>query len=95
MIATKTREQIDQHEEWYKKYLSLNELKKKAIQQWKEKKKSAVNEVVNQVDAELKLNQEIEKELKHRFEKQRELEKQDRNKKLNEWKVMTIQNLFF
>jgi hypothetical protein len=87
MIATKNREQIEQHNEWYKKYLSLNESKKKAIQQWKEKKKSTISEVVNLVDAELKLNQEIEKELKHRFEKQRELEKQERKKKLNEWKV--------
>jgi hypothetical protein len=86
-IATKTREQIVHHEEWYVKYLSLNEAKKQAIKQWKETKKSSVNEVVSQVDAELKLNQEIEKELKNRFERQRKLEKQERNKKLNEWKV--------
>jgi hypothetical protein len=39
MIATKTREQVEEHENWYKTYLSLNELKKKAIKEWKEKKK--------------------------------------------------------
>ena len=38
-------------------------------------------------DAELKLNQEIEKELKHRIEKQKQLDKQQRNKQLNEWRV--------
>lgn len=38
LIATKTREQIEQHEEWYKTYLNLNELKKQAIKQWKENK---------------------------------------------------------
>lgn len=39
MIATKTRDQVEEHENWYKTYLSLNELKKKAIKEWKEKKK--------------------------------------------------------
>lgn len=39
MIVTKTRDQIEKHEDWYRNYLSLNELKKKAIQEWKEKKK--------------------------------------------------------
>ena len=38
LIATKTREQIEQHEEWYKTYLNLNDLKKQAIKQWKENK---------------------------------------------------------
>jgi hypothetical protein len=33
------------------------------------------------------LNQEIEKELKHRIEKQKQLDKQQRNKQLNEWRV--------
>ena len=87
MIATKSREQIIQHEDWYKKYLNLNELKKRAIKVWKENKKATVSEVVNLVDAELKLNQEIEKELKHRFEKQKEMEKMERQKRLNEWKL--------
>ena len=39
------------------------------------------------VDAEIKLNREIEKELRTRFEKQKLLEKQERNKRLNEWRV--------
>ena len=38
LIATKTREEIENHEEWYKNYSNLNELKKKAIKQWKEDK---------------------------------------------------------
>lgn len=46
--------------------------------------------MVSLVDDELRLNQEIEKELKHRFEKRREIEKQQLNKKLNEWKVIQI-----
>lgn len=87
MIATKTRDEIEKHEEWYRNYLSLNELKKKAIQEWREKKKASKTDVVSLVDEELRLNQEIEKELKHRFEKRREIEKQQLNKKLNEWKV--------
>lgn len=49
--------------------------------------KASQNEVVNVVDEELRLNQEIEKELKHRIEKRRELEKQELNKKLNQWRV--------
>lgn len=39
MIATKNRDQIEEHEKWYQTYLNLNELKKKAIQNWKENKK--------------------------------------------------------
>lgn len=38
MIATKTKDEIEKHENWYTSYLSLNELKKKAIKEWKEKK---------------------------------------------------------
>jgi hypothetical protein len=87
MIATKSRTQIEEHEAWYKTYLGLNELKKRAIQEWKEKKKASKGEVVNLVDEELKLNEEIEKELKHRFEKRRQQEKLELNKKLNEWRV--------
>lgn len=51
------------------------------------KKKSSKGEVVNLVDEELKLNREIELQLKDRFEKKRLQEKQERNKKLNEWRV--------
>lgn len=49
--------------------------------------KTSKNEVVNLVDEELKLNEEIEKELKNRFEKKRLQEKAEKNKKLNEWRV--------
>lgn len=111
MIATKGREEVEKHDDWYRNYLNLNELKKQAIKEWKEKKKvrsyilpkytsfktnypikiqANQNQVVNLVDEELKLNQEIEKELKHRFEKRREAEKQQLNRKLNEWKVIPI-----
>ena len=87
LLATKTREEIDQHEDWYAKYLSLNELKKQAIKLWKEQKLAAKSQVVNLVDEELKLNKEIEKELKNRLERQAEIERQELNKKLNKWKV--------
>jgi hypothetical protein len=87
LIVTKTREQINQHEDWYINYLTLKELKKEAIKKWREEKKTIKNETVSLADAELKLNQEIEKELKHRMEKQKQLDKQQRNKQLNEWRV--------
>lgn len=38
LIATKNLEKIKQHEEWYKTYLQLQELKKQAIKKWKEEK---------------------------------------------------------
>lgn len=50
-------------------------------------KKASKTDVVNLVDEELALNREIEKELKQRFERRREFEKQILNKKLNEWRV--------
>lgn len=87
MIATRTRDEIEAHEEWYKKYTSLNELKKKAIQEWKEQKRAKKGETVNLIDEELRLNQEIDKELKERFEKRRQQEKMELQKKLNQWKV--------
>ncbi|CAF0949178.1 unnamed protein product [Brachionus calyciflorus] len=87
MIATKSKQQIEQHEDWYKNYTNLNELKKEAIKKWKEQKNASKSEVVNLVDEELKLNQEIEKELKNRFEKKRLQEKAERNKRLNEWRI--------
>jgi hypothetical protein len=42
---------------------------------------------VNWIEAEIQLNKEIEKELKNRFAKRNEIEKQIRNKRLNEWRV--------
>jgi poly(A) polymerase Pap1 len=39
------------------------------------------------VDEELKLNKEIENELKDRFKRKADLEKQERNKLLNKWRV--------
>ena len=47
---------------------------------------------MNLVDEEIKLNKEIEKELKQRLDKKRETEKQQICQKLNNWKV---NNLFF
>ena len=88
LVATKTRDEIESHDEWYKTYLNLNELKKRAIKQWKESKMSAKNQVVNLVDEELKLNKEIEKELKGRLDKQAEMERREMNKKINKWKVV-------
>ena len=38
MIAIKSRQQIEEHEEWYKKYLALNESKKEAIKKWRQTK---------------------------------------------------------
>jgi len=38
LIATKDLEKIKQHEEWYKTYTQLQELKKQAIKKWKEEK---------------------------------------------------------
>lgn len=38
MIATKTKDEVEKHEDWYRNYLNLNEVKKKAIKEWKEKK---------------------------------------------------------
>ncbi len=89
LLATKTRDEIERHEIWYKTYLNLNELKKNAIKQWKETKISAKNQVVNLVDEELQLNKEIEKELKSRLEKQAEMERREMNKKINKWKVIS------
>ena len=43
LIVTKTRNQIDQHENWFSTYLSLKELKKEAIKKWKENKKVLIN----------------------------------------------------
>lgn len=42
---------------------------------------------MNWIEAEIQLNKEIEKELKNRFAKRNEIEKQIRNKRLNEWRV--------
>ncbi len=42
---------------------------------------------MNWIEAEIQLNKEVEKELKNRFAKRNELEKQIRNKRLNEWRV--------
>ena len=50
--------------------------------------KNSKSESVNLAEAEIKLNQEIEKELKNRHEKEKQLEKQQRNKMLNEWRVI-------
>ena len=95
LVATKTRDEIESHDEWYKNYLNLNELKKRAIKQWKESKMTAKNQVVNLVDEELKLNKEIEKELKGRLEKQAEMERREMNKKINKWKVVLQKNEFY
>ena len=95
LVATKTRDEIESHDEWYKNYLNLNELKKRAIKQWKESKLTAKNQVVNLVDEELKLNKEIEKELKGRLEKQAEMERREMNKKINKWKVVLQKNEFY
>lgn len=45
---------------------------------------------MNWIEAEIQLNKEIEKELKNRFAKRNEIEKQIRNKRLNEWRVIII-----
>lgn len=45
---------------------------------------------MNWIEAEIQLNKEIEKELKNRFAKRNEIEKQIRNKRLNEWRVSII-----
>ena len=38
LVAIKSRQQVESHEEWYKKYLNLNEIKKKSIKHWRENK---------------------------------------------------------
>lgn len=37
-LPTKTEDEIRQHENWFHEYLNLNDVKKEAIQRWKEKK---------------------------------------------------------
>lgn len=45
---------------------------------------------MNLVDEELQLNKEIEKELKDRFKRKADLEKQEKNKQLNKWRVCFV-----
>jgi len=49
---------------------------------------------VNWIEAEIQLNKEVEKELKNRFAKRNEIEKQIRNKRLNEWRVSFLKFCF-
>ena len=37
-LPTKTEDEIKDHEKWFQEYLNLNDIKKEAIQRWKEKK---------------------------------------------------------
>lgn len=37
-MATRTEDEIRQHEDWYNEYLTLNERKKEAIRKWRIKK---------------------------------------------------------
>jgi hypothetical protein len=87
LIATKTSDQIVQHEDWHRRYLELKESKRVAIKNWRDNKKVNKNESVTLAEEEIKLNQEIEKELKCRMKKKEEAEKAERAKKLNEWRL--------
>jgi hypothetical protein len=35
---------VIEHEKWYQEYLDLNEIKKVAIQRWREKKEVCIND---------------------------------------------------
>ena len=37
-LPTKTEREIREHEQWFEEYNDLNDMKKEAIQRWKEKK---------------------------------------------------------
>ncbi len=41
-LPTKTEEEIREHEDWFQEYLNLNDIRKEAIQKWKEKKEVRV-----------------------------------------------------
>ena len=87
VIATKSRDEIEVHENWYKTYLSLNEAKKKAILAWKETKKAEKKKIFSETEAELKLHQEIDKVIDEATRKRQQAEKEERLRKLNEWRV--------
>jgi hypothetical protein len=42
LIATKSREQVEQHENWYQQFIELNNQKKEAIKEWRLNKKVVV-----------------------------------------------------
>ena len=42
-LPTKTPEEIQQHESWYREYLMLNDRKKEAIAEWKIRKQVDIN----------------------------------------------------
>jgi len=87
LIATKDSQQIAEHEVWYKNFLDLKEAKRLAIKAWRDNRRVGKNESVSQAEAEIKLNQEIERELRDRVKRKEIEEKRERQKKLNEWRL--------
>ncbi|XP_064621035.1 coiled-coil domain-containing protein 112-like [Lineus longissimus] len=86
-LPTKTDTEVIDHEKWYQEYLDLNEIKKVAIQRWREKKEDEKEGLLTQAER----NQQKKEEEQQRKEEEKrrlmEREKGERFSKLNAWKV--------
>lgn len=49
LVVTKTRAQINEHEEWYKNYMNLKELKRVAIKKWRENKNVIIDTQIEKI----------------------------------------------
>ncbi|CAJ0924061.1 unnamed protein product, partial [Ranitomeya imitator] len=85
-IPSRTREDVEQHENWYKEFLFLEEKKKDSIQKWKAKKQEEKIEVSKVQD---KIHEISEFDQKQQEETQRqklEEERRKRHQELKAWK---------
>lgn len=85
LIPGQTIISIQQHEEFYRKYLALNKRKRQAIQNWREEKERQKEILIEQMEEETQALQQTEEEEEERA-KQLELEKRLRREQLQQWK---------
>lgn len=86
-IPTRTEEEIRDHEDWYKSYLSLNEIKKESIKKWRQKKEEEKDDVISKVDQELENENAEDEEKQKKKQEVIQAEKRERFKQLNAYRV--------
>ena len=86
-VPTKNDEEILEHIQWYRRYLTLKLTKKEAIARWKEYKQSQQQDKIAIGKERLQEMAELEAQRKAELEEMENAERMARKQQLNAWKV--------
>ncbi|UJR36971.1 hypothetical protein I4U23_029679 [Adineta vaga] len=85
-LPTKTRDQIEEHEEWYQEFLSISNTRRLALKRWREERDQAKETILHEAEQAHNTIKEIDETIQKAQTKDQERKRAEKLALINAWK---------